>query len=77
MVQCGDMFGNQKFLHAEGGVSGCIVAVQNPGFAYPQDPSLLTNCIYKANQDLLIKKLINSLFSRYKLIMHQALVVKE
>ena len=77
MVQCGNLLGDQKLLHAEECVSGCIVMLQNPGFACPQSPSLLTNIIHKTSRDFLLKVLISCLSLRYPLIMHQVSVVEE
>ena len=76
MIQCADLLKDQKLLHAEECVSRCMVMVQNQGFACPQGPSLLLNFIHKVSPDFLIEELIVHLSLRYKVIMHQALVVK-
>ena len=51
MVQCSDLLGDQKLLHAKGCVSGWIVMVQNPGSCCPLDPLLFASFIHKASQD--------------------------
>jgi hypothetical protein len=68
---------DQEFPDSQGCVAWCIVVVQQSGTVRPFVRPFPTNYISKALQNGYVDSLIHGLALGKKLVMHQALCVKE